>query len=119
MEPSIQVQHLGFLVRHQVRLRGTRPLSIDSTIAQAPDPVNAGTLAGSLLGKARLEESGLRFGMPGDMLEKTGGQEEAQGLQASENAGGVQRSSGKRTGLSRWARGRVTEGDLDNGPEIE
>ena len=93
---------------------GTRPLNVDFTIAQAPDPVNADTLAGSLPGTARLEESGLRFGMPGDMLEKTGGQEEAQGPEAPENAGGVQRSSGKRTGLSEWAGGRVTEGGADD-----
>ena len=96
-------------------VEGTRPLNVDSTIAQASDSVNAGTAAGSLLGTARQEESGLHFGMPGDMLEKTGGQEEAHGPQAPENAGGVQRSSGKRTGLSGWAGGRVIEGGPDDG----
>ncbi|MGI5857508.1 MAG: hypothetical protein ACOX64_13790, partial [Candidatus Merdivicinus sp.] len=94
---------------------GTRPLNVDSTIAQASDSVNTDTLAENLLGKARQEESGLHSGMPGDMLEKMGGQEEAHGPQAPENAGGIQRSSGKQTGLSEWAGGRVIEGGADDG----
>lgn len=113
---------------------GTRPPSVDSTIPQRAEAVNF--------------RKGLRPGIQGDRIRTTDGQEEAYGPEVQTDAGDflwknrraeaadagrIQTIPAAAGGIGSqthdrgadqgthpgWARGRVIEGELDNGPEIE